>query len=111
MSNYKNEKFENSLKEFKRWGKTFKNLFNSDTKVRSFAHSGDYYLELNKVQIRELSNIPFLGLSLHIYNEEQKDFNGVFGESKALTLMALFTNKIENFCLKNDVKCTKESLT
>ena len=99
MSNHKGLKFPNTLEGFKAWAKAFQHMMTSDIKASAYYTSGDYYLECNKVVIKELSGKPFLGTSVRGYNEEDRDFSNhyVADEEKEI-LRIYFSKQIDEFC-------------
>jgi len=68
--------YQNNLDEFKRWCNDHKTFMDSDIKHKEYFHvnEGDYYVELNKIRIREFGNVPFLGEAIYKYSQDKKDF-------------------------------------
>jgi hypothetical protein len=92
---------------FKSYNRAFPHLMNSDIRVTRYCKQGSYYLELNKVQIKDFGNKPFLGLSLRGYNEEDRDFSIHYGtEEQTAILKEHFADKIYTFCKKHDCPVT-----
>lgn len=70
--------YKNSLKDFKRWCNDHKTFMDSDIKHKEYfqAYNKDdslYYIELNKIQIREFGK-PFCGEAIFKYDEKEKNF-------------------------------------
>jgi hypothetical protein len=104
MSNYKGMKFPNTLTGFKSWCREFRHMCHSDVRVTDYYQHGNYYLECNKVVIRELSGKPFLGTSLRGYTEKDQDFGEHYlTEEEADILRLYFSERVEEFCRKNGI--------
>jgi hypothetical protein len=101
--NYKNLTFSNDMAGFKAWNRAFPYMMKSDILHTGFCTKDGYYLELNVIKIRDLSNTPFLGTSLRRYNDEDKDFKTVSSMSEEHQILeTLFGDKIRKFCAKHN---------
>jgi hypothetical protein len=76
---------------------------NSDIKKTDYIKAGPYYLEMNKIQIREMSNIPFFGGSLRRYDQYKHDFINVASCDENRIYREFFLPYIIEFCDKNEI--------
>jgi len=90
--------YEDNLKSFIKWCRDHKTFMDSDIKKTERIENKFYYLEMNKIQIRELSNIPFFGPSLMRFDQNKKDFICVKECDKNRILRDYFLNQIIDFC-------------
>ncbi len=99
--NYKNLEFPDTLEGFKEWIKEFPHMIKPVAK-KVFKDDLGNYFELHKVQ---MSGEPFLGISVRVYNEEDKDFHIISTEEKKL---AIFHNydKIKKWADKQGIRFT-----
>ncbi len=87
-------RYKNSLEDFKRWCNDNKTFMDSDIKHKEYfqAYNKDdslYYIELNKIQIREFGNKPFCGGSIFKYDKKEKNFIHIskYGDEKEYNLI------------------------
>ncbi len=71
--------YQETLESFEKWCKDYKTFMDSDIKKSEYFNVYDkynnlYFVELNKIQIREMSNIPFCGEAIYKYDANKKGF-------------------------------------
>lgn len=104
--------YKNSLEDFKRWCNDNKTFMDSDIKHKEYfqAYNKDdslYYIELNKIQIREMSNKPFVSEAIFKYVEKEKNFIHVskyIDEKEYNLILERIALTIKDFKERNDIE-------
>jgi hypothetical protein len=105
--------YKNNLESFKKWCADHKTFMDSDIKKTEYFNAYGksdnlYFVELNKIQIREMSNKPFVGEAIYRYDPYKKDFIHIskyntFTEKEYYNIMERLQLTIKDFKERNEI--------
>lgn len=103
--------YKKTLDDFIKWCNDHKTFMDSDIKHKEYFNAYDkydnlYFVELNKVQIKEFSNKPFVGEAFYKYDEDIKSFIRIsryLNEKEYSLIMERMFLTIKDFKERNNI--------